>query len=165
MSGVVLGVFHSVVSASDMAEAVRYYRDLLGLKVTFDDYHDPDAISALFGYRKPVLHSVVVSCPDGSEIELVEFESPRGRALVPREAADAGLLSINLRVSEIAAIVARLRGAGYEPHSEIVPQTLPDGGVIKVAVCRAPDGVTIILVDLQGRESLASPAHAAGKAS
>lgn len=156
MSGTVLGVFHTVVSASDMTETVHYYRDLLGLSVTFDDYHDPAAISALFGYPEPVLHSVIVSCPDGSEIELVEFESPRGRALVGREPADAGLLSINLRVTGIAAIAERLRYAGYEPHSDIVPQTLPDGGVIKVAVCRAPDGVTLILVDLQGRESLAS---------
>lgn len=160
MSGTVLGVFHGVVSTSSLSEAVRYYRDLLGLKVTFDDYHDPDAISALFGYTKPVVHAVIVSCPDGSEIELVEFESPRGRALVQREAADAGLLSINLRVDGIAAIVERMRGAGYEPHSDIVPQTLPDGGMIKVAVCRAPDGVTIILVDLQGRESLAVPGAA-----
>src|SRR5262245_12309816 len=134
MSGTVLGVFHTVVSASSMLDTVRYYRDLLGLAVAFDDYDDPAAISAVFGYYTPVLHSVVVSCPDGSEIELVEFESPRGRSLVQREPADAGLLSINLRVEGIGAIVERLRGAGYQPYSEIVPQTLPDGGVIKVAV-------------------------------
>lgn len=161
MRGSVLGVFHTVHSATDLKETARYYRDLLGLKVTFDDYHDPAAISALFGYAKPVLHSIVVSCPDGSEIELVEFESPRGRPPVQREAADAGLLSINLRVEGIEAIVERLRGAGYPPYSGIVPQTLPDGGIIKVAVCRAPDGVRIILVDLQGRASLASSGGAA----
>ena len=108
MVGTVHGVFHPVVSASDLSEAVHYFRDLLGLSVTFDDYHDPAAISALFGYPEPRLHSVIVSCPDGSEIELVEFESPRGRTDLRREAADAGLLSINLRVSGIEAIVERL---------------------------------------------------------
>ena len=36
MSGTVQGVFHPAISVSDMAEAVRYYRDLLGLTVTFD---------------------------------------------------------------------------------------------------------------------------------
>jgi hypothetical protein len=36
-----------------------------------------------------------------------------------------------------------------------VPQRLPDGGIIKVQVCRAPDGVTIILVELpEGRDRL-----------
>ena len=155
MVGTVHGVFHPVVSASDLSETVRYFRDLLGLSVTFDDYHDPAAISALFGYPEPRLHSVIVSCPDGSEIELVEFESPRGRTDLRREAADAGLLSVNLRVSGIEAIVERLIDAGYPPRSAIVDQVLPDGGVIKVAICRAPDDVTIILVDLpEGRASL-----------
>jgi hypothetical protein len=36
-----------------------------------------------------------------------------------------------------------------------VPQTLPDGAIIQVQVCRAPDGVTIILVELpEGRDRL-----------
>jgi hypothetical protein len=39
-----------------------------------------------------------------------------------------------------------------------VPQTLPDGGEIRVVVCRAPDDVTVILVELPpGRTSLAAP--------
>ena len=46
MSGIVHGVFHPAINVSDIAEAVRYYRDLLGLTVTFDDDHDPAAISA-----------------------------------------------------------------------------------------------------------------------
>ena len=155
MSGTVEGVFHAVNSVSDMQEAVRFYRDLLGLTVTFDDYHDPAAISQLFGYDEPRLHAVVVSCPDGSEIELVEFERPRGRSSVTREAADAGLLSVNLRVSDIGSIVDRLREAGYPPRSDLVEQTLPDGGTITVAVCRGPDDVTLILVELpEGRASL-----------
>ena len=157
MSGTVEGVFHAVASVSDMREAVRYYRDLLGLRVTFDDYHDPAAISRLFGYRDPKLHSVIVSCPDGSEIELVEFEHPRSTTPTVRTAADAGLLSINLRVRGIGAIVERLTAAGYPPRSDLVKQVLPDGGVITVAVCRAPDDVTIILVELpEGRSSLAA---------
>jgi catechol 2,3-dioxygenase-like lactoylglutathione lyase family enzyme len=140
-----------------MTKAVSFYRDILGLEVTFDDYHDPQAIAALFGYHAPILHSVVVGCPDGSEIELVQFESPRGRAAVEREAADAGLLSINLRVVDIEALVSRLRSSGYAPSSGIVEQTLPDGGTIKVSICPAPDAVTIILVELpDGRGTLAS---------
>jgi catechol 2,3-dioxygenase-like lactoylglutathione lyase family enzyme len=155
MAGDVAGVFHPAISVSDLDEAVRYYRDLLGLRVTFDDDHDPTAISALFGYPDPQVHAVVVSCPDGSELELVRFARPQGRTTVDREPADAGILSVNLRVTGIEAIVERLRAGGYPPSSELVPQRLPDGGVIKVQVCRAPDGVTIILVELpEGRDRL-----------
>jgi len=155
MTGTVEALFHPVIAVSDMAEAVRFYRDILGLRVTFDDDHDPAAISALFSTPDPAVHAVVVSCPDGSEIELVRFE-PRGPT-VERSPGDPGLMAVNLRVTGVEAIVDRLRAGGYEPSSPIVPQTLPDGGVIKVVVCRAPDGVAILLVELPpGRASLAA---------
>jgi catechol 2,3-dioxygenase-like lactoylglutathione lyase family enzyme len=155
MAGAVAGVFHPAISVSDMAEAVRYYRDLLGLRVTFDDDHDPAAISALFGYPDPQVHAVVVGCPDGTEIELVRFQRPEGRRKVDRQPADAGILSVNLRVTGLADIVRRLTAGGYPPSSPVVPQTLPDGAIIQVQVCRAPDGVTIILVELpEGRDRL-----------
>ena len=157
MSGTVQGVFHPAISVSDMGEALRFYRDLLGLEVAFDDFHDPEAISQLFGYLDPRVRSVVVRCPDGSEIELVEFQRPRGRRSVDRDAADAGILSVNLRVSGIEDMMARIRAGGYDLASDLVHQMLPDGGVIKVAVCRAPDGASIILVELPtGRDSLAA---------
>lgn len=161
MNALVKSLFHPVVAVSSMSEALRFYRDLLGLTVTFDDYHDPAAIEALFGYREPVVHAVVVGMPDGSEIELVEFEQPRG-TLARRRAGDPGLMAVNLLVEGIDVFVARLTSAGYPPTSEIVPQTLPDGGTIRVAVCRAPDEVTIILVELPpGRSSLEGPARSA----
>lgn len=154
-------IFHPVIAVSEMSEAVRFYRDLLGLRVTFDDYHDPAAISMLFGISDPIVHAVVVSCPDGSEIELVEFEQPR-RPTATRDAGQPGLMAVNLLVHGVDAIVERLRSAGYVPSSPIVPQTLPDGGGIKVVVCRAPDDVAILLVELPpGRTSLAAPTDAA----
>lgn len=156
MAGRVDALLHPVIAVSAMSEAVRYYRDLLGLAISFDDYHDPAAIALLFGLRDPVLHAVVVGCPDGSEIELVEFERPRG-GRVQREPADAGLLAVNLRVTGIADLVDRLTTGGYPPSSPIVDQELPDGGVLRVVVCRAPDDVSILLVELPaGRASLAS---------
>lgn len=157
MDGGVTALFHPVIAVSEMDEAVGFYRDLLGLRVTFDDHHDPAAISMLFAIDEPVVHAVVVSCPDGSEIELVEFEHPR-RPTARREAGQPGIMAVNLLVHGVDAIVDRLRAAGYEPTSPIVPQTLPDGGGIKVVVCRAPDDVAILLVELpRGRTSLAAP--------
>jgi catechol 2,3-dioxygenase-like lactoylglutathione lyase family enzyme len=161
MAGGVAALFHPVIAVSDMDTAVHFYRDLLGLRVTFDDYHDPAAISMLFDIREPVVHAVVVSCPDGSEIELVEFEHPR-RPTARRDPGQPGVMAVNLLVHGVDAIVERLRAAGYEPSSPIVPQTLPDGGGIKVVVCRAPDDVAILLVELPpGRTSLAAPAEPA----
>lgn len=153
--GQVTSLFHPVIAVSDMAQAVEYYGDLLGLDVTFDGYHDPAAISGLFGIADPIVHSVVVSCPDGSEIELVEFEQPRGTP-IKRRPGDPGLMAVNLLVEGIDDVVDRLTGAGHPPTSGPIVQTLPDGAQIKVAVCAAPDDVAILLVGLPpGRKSLA----------
>ena len=161
MAGSVKGLFHPVIAASDLPRTVRFFRDLLDLEVTFDDDHDPVAIGALFGLAGPAVHAVVVSCPDGSEIELVQLTS-EARTVARRSPFDPGLMAVNLLVRDVDAIVERLTSAGYPPTSPIVPQTLPDGGTIRVVVCRAPDDVTIILVELPpGRNSLAAPAPAA----
>lgn len=158
MTGSVESLFHPVIAVSDMAEALRFYGDLLGLRITFDDYHDPAAISGLFGVESPVVHAVVVSCPDDSEIELVEFERPR-RDVSRRSPGAPGLMAVNLLVRDIEAIEARLEANGYPPSSAIVPQALSDGATIKVLVCRAPDDVAILLVELPpGRSSLTAAA-------
>lgn len=156
----VQSLFHPVIGVSAMNEALRFYRDGLGLKVTFDAYHDPAAIAALFGVSDPVVHSAVVACPDGSEIELVEWERPRGEPH-SRTAGDPGLMAVNLAVRGIEGLADRLTSTGFRLRSPIVTQTLPDGGQIKVLVTEAPDDVSILLVELpEGRASLAAPTGA-----
>ena len=158
MQGTVERLFHPVIAASDLPTTVAFFRDLLGLEVTFDAAHDPAAIGALFGLADPAVNAVVVSCPDGSEIELVQLRSET-RPVARRSPFDPGLMAVNLLVRDVDAIVERLTAGGYAPTSPVVPQTLPDGGQIRVVVCRAPDDVTIILVELPpGRSSLAAPA-------
>ncbi len=164
MVGNVNGLFHPVIATSNLPATVAFFRDLLGLQVTFDDAHDPGAIEALFGLEAPVVHAVVVSCPDGSEIELVQLMSET-RSVASRSPFDPGLMAVNLLVRDVDAIVERLTAAGYPPTSPVVPQTLPDGGTIRVVVCRAPDDVTIILVELPpGRTSLAASSDASAAA-
>ena len=60
MTGVVTSLFHPVIAVSAMDAAVAFYRDLLGLTVTFADDHDPAAIEGLFGYPDPIVHAVVL---------------------------------------------------------------------------------------------------------
>ena len=156
-TGVVHGIFHPVISVSDMATAAVFYRDILRLKVTFDDMHDPDALARLFGYDAPVVHSIVLECEDRSEFELVEFKKPRGRKTTDRDMNDAGIAALALRVSGLREIVGRVEAGGYKVQSGIVEQILPDGAILKVAVCLGPDNTKVILVEPpSGRKSLAS---------
>lgn len=154
-SAAVQSIFHPVISVSDMDVAVRFYGGILGLKQTFDDMHDEAAIARLFGFTAPVVRSVVFECADATEFELVEFREPRGRASTDREMNDAGIAALALRVTGLDQLVAGVEAGGYRILSGIVEQVLPDGAVLKVAVCIGPDQVKVILVQPpEGRKSL-----------
>ena len=157
MGGAVLGVFHPTITVSDMDQALAFYRDVLGLHPTFDDLHEPQALSRLLGYDDPDVRAVIVEAPDGSEIELAEFRRPKGRPKVARDWADAGLSLLSLRVTGIEELMARITRAGFSFTSELVHQTLPDGAVAKVAVCLGPDGVSVTLSELPSDRTSLSP--------
>jgi catechol 2,3-dioxygenase-like lactoylglutathione lyase family enzyme len=144
----VLGVFHPTITVSNMEGALTFYRDVLGLRPTFDGLHEPAALSRLLGYAEPEVRAVIVEAPDGTEIELAEFRRPKGRPNVDRDWADAGLSLLSLRVTDIEELMARITHAGFSFTSDLVHQTLPDGAVVKVAVCRGPDGVSVTLSEL-----------------
>ena len=143
----VQGIFHPVITVSDMEASVKFYRDILGLRQTFDDMHDPAAISRLFGFDEPVVRSIVLECEDRSEFELIEYHRPRGRPQTDREMNDAGISALALRVTGLPELVRRVKEGGFAILSGIVEQALPDGAILHVAVCLGPDNVKTILVE------------------
>lgn len=153
-SGSVGGIFHAVIVVSSMDEALRFYRDLLGMKVTFDAEHDPAAIQTLLQLPGARVRAVVVACPDGSEIELAQYLSNKPAA-ARRELNSPGINLLSLRVSGIEALIEKIGRAGYTFTSPMVSQPLPDGRLVKVAVCRGPDDTAITLTELpDSRRSL-----------
>jgi catechol 2,3-dioxygenase-like lactoylglutathione lyase family enzyme len=151
----VTGIFHPVVMVSSMAEALRFYRDLLGMHVTFDAQHDPASLESLLQMPSPKVRSVVVACPDGTEIELAMFLDPTSARRLRRRFDEPGINLISFRVHAIDQLVERITAAGYRFTSAVVSQPLPDGAIAKVAVCRGPDQVAITLTELpEGRQSL-----------
>ncbi len=76
--GRVTGVFHAVIVVPDLDEALRFYRDLLGLTVTLRWQHDPAILSALTGYPEATGEAATLAAPDGTEIELAAFSQSAG---------------------------------------------------------------------------------------
>ena len=157
MNGTVQGVFHPVVSVSDMRAAVRYYRDLLGLSVTFDDYHDPAAISRALRLRRPTApcrHRGPVPTAArsswSSSSHRADARSWSGSRPMPASCRST------CGSSGIEAIVERLADAGYRAtfrHRRPGPARRRRHQGRRSAA--APDGVTLILVELpEGRSSL-----------
>ena len=156
-AGVVHGIFHPVISVESLDEALIFFRDALRLRVTFDGYHDPSAIQNLFGYAEPIVHSAVVECPDGSEIELIQFEHPTSRPNGTIEMYETGVVALALRVTGLESLVRHVKEFGFSMTTEIVFQELLDGANLMVAVCDAPSNIRLILVEPPvGRKSLGS---------
>lgn len=145
--GSVSGIFHAVIVVSSMDRALEFYRDLLGLAVTFDAEHDPGSIRTLLGIPDARIRSVVVTCPDGSEIELAEYLSG-GAPVMPRRFAEPGINLLSVRVDGIEELIERIERAGYRFTSPLVTQPLPDGRLVKVAVCLGPDSTPVTLTQL-----------------
>jgi catechol 2,3-dioxygenase-like lactoylglutathione lyase family enzyme len=157
MAGAISGVFHPVIVVPDLDAALSFYRDLLGLRVTYAWEHDPATLARLTGYRDAAGRAATLAAPDGTEIELAEFRRPRGRPSVEKRWEDAGLSFVALTCSDLDDLVARLVSAGVPFVSEVVEQLLDDGAIVKVVYCFAPEGTTITLVELpKNRQRLAA---------
>lgn len=156
--GRVEGFFHAVVTVADMETSLAFYRDLLGMRVSYAWEHDPGTLRALTGYPDPQAAAAVLECPDGTEIELVEFRRPLGLERVEKRWHDAGLSFAAFKVTGIEGLVDRLLRAGVRFNGDVVHQRLDDGAVVKVVYCFAPEGTSITLVELPpARQTLAPP--------
>jgi hypothetical protein len=59
-------------------------------------------------------------------------------------------------VTGLDEVVGRVRSGGFTLTSGVVEQVLPDGAILRVAICRGPDNTKVILVEPpEGRKSLA----------
>ena len=96
---------------ASLQAALRFYRDLLGLRVT-DEGEDSgpelDAITGLSGVR---MRYAELDLGGGQLLELIEFDPPAGTPLSQRP-RDSGASHLALRVDDVDALCARLLAAG-----------------------------------------------------
>jgi methylmalonyl-CoA/ethylmalonyl-CoA epimerase len=125
-------VAHIGVAVTSLAEALPFYRDLLGLPVTAPETADGATI-------------VAVSL-GATQIELLEAadpESPIARFLARR---GPGIHHVCLRVPDLDAALARCRAAGYRLIDE-TPRPGAHGGRVAFIHPGATAGILLELTD------------------
>jgi glyoxylase I family protein len=143
----VKALHHAAVCTRDVARALRFYRDGIGLEVLMDQEFDGDW-PTLFGARAKRLRSVFLgdaASPAAGIVELVAFAD--GVADAPPIAAEppAGFFLLSFFV-ELDATLARLRGQGLADDVRRIEVPGPQGPVA-MATLRDPDGVLVELID------------------
>jgi len=141
-----VGVLHPVIVTRDMANALGFYRDLLGFRVRQEMTHDPAMLARLGGPVDAEATAVILHAPDGSEIEIACFTRPSGLSRSETGWTDAGIRSITFVVEGIDEMLGHLERAGYRRGGEI-PSLTVEGKAVRVAYVGGPDGVVLTLLE------------------
>ena len=116
----VTGFFHAGVTVSDMDEALRFYRDALGLQVISDGYTGGDSARRIWGLEPGKVRVVFLSVP-GSDavVELFDFSEVERHPASSRP-PDFGAGHFCLYVDNAEAIHDRALAAGFRARGEEV---------------------------------------------
>jgi glyoxylase I family protein len=108
----VSGVHHVSRTISDMDRSLAFYVGLLGLEVITDEELAGPMIEQSTGLDGAALRFVELGRGgEGPFVELLQFRTPIGRAVVPRP-CDVGAHHIALAVADLRAVQTALTSAG-----------------------------------------------------
>lgn len=138
-----LGIDHTAIVVSDTEASLRFYRDLLGLKVAgaSENYGpEQERLNNVFGAR---LRITSLRAASGPGIEFLEYLAPRDGRPYPADEKPNDLIHWQTRLlaaslERVAASLRQLRAAFISPGAV----NLPDGeaGFQRALLVRDPDG-------------------------
>jgi catechol 2,3-dioxygenase-like lactoylglutathione lyase family enzyme len=130
------GIDHVGISTADMARSIHFYRDLLGMQLTEQDEVENNPLYDHIFRLKNVKAKGAMLRLGSMQIELFEFERPRGkRPDLDEPVNDPRIYHICFEVTDVEREYQRLKAAGVPFHYP--PQ---DFGIAKAVYGRDPDG-------------------------
>jgi lactoylglutathione lyase len=138
---------HYGITVSHIEDSLHFFCELLGLKATPVQVVDHPDVQKIIGTPGAVLRISIVSLPDNSHIELIEYVKPKGVKIDAR-LRDVGAAHIACVVDDMQKIYSDLtkRGAKFINPPVRVPGN--DGtGTWIVAFVRGPDDITLELIE------------------
>lgn len=146
---VFLGIDHTAIAVSNTARSLRFYRDLLGLRVAGESENygtEQEHLNNVFGAR---LRITALHAASGPGIELLEYLSPRdGRSFPSDERAnDVVHRQTELEADSLDAILGPLRASAV-PFVSPGAVTFREAkiGFTSGVIVRDPDGHALAIV-------------------
>jgi len=133
---------HVGISTADIGRSIHFYRDLLGMELVEEDQIENQAeYDHIFGLKNVKAKSAVLRL-GAMEIELFEFERPRGQSADPMQPVNnPRIYHICFEVTDVQREYQRLKDANVPFIS--APQ---DFGIGKAVYGRDPDGNVVELL-------------------
>ena len=144
----VIELRHAGIVVTDLERALRFYRDLLELKIVRTMDESGPYLDNLLDLEA-VRVTTVKLAPEGggAMVELLRFQSPPARSQAGRRIFEIGPSHVAFTVQDLDGLFQKLSRAGVRFTAP--PQVSPDG-LAKVAFCQDPDGAPIELVEMLG---------------
>jgi glyoxylase I family protein len=143
----IVGFNHFGVTVSDMAQALTFWRDLLGLQLLGQGIVEYQYLDWIVGLEGTRIEWAELALPNGGLIELFRYLSPPGKPLTG-EVNDAGKTHLCLEVEDLDRLLRKLHAAGIRSaHPE--PVKIPRGNWLgfRCAYVFPPDNVVVELVE------------------
>ncbi|MCJ2083586.1 VOC family protein [Methylobacterium sp. J-090] len=149
--GVFAGIDHSAITVTDVAAAVAFFRDGLGLRLLTRGLNTGPGQAALDGLPDPTV-DVIALAPSGVQtphVELLRYRAPPAPAApLPLTARDRATSRLCFGVDDLAALLAHL--AEVRPEHTVIRS---DDG--RMAGLTGPDGHGILLMTRQDADGRA----------
>ena len=137
---------HIGLVVEDLDETVRFLA-LLGFDCGDPGTFSGEWIDRIIGLEDVTVETVMARAPDGSEFEVVRFQSPSAGAQEPAPAANRpGLRHVAFKVDDVRGVVDRVREAGWETVGEIVDYE----NTFLLCYVRGPEGLIVELAERLG---------------
>jgi len=144
-SGSVTGFFHVGLTVADTEEALRFYRDALGLRVVASDDRPGPSVSPVVGVEPERVLVTWLEVPGSdAQIEMFEYQGIERESAAARP-CDIGYGHFCLYVDDLDGVYDRLRERGF---SSIRPPYVVTDGLhagAKAVYATSPDGYNVEL--------------------
>ena len=138
---------HLGIVVSDLERSKRFYQDVLGFRVWYEDSSVPDAaVGKLLGLQPPLAAELCYLELDGYAVELISYAAPEA-AVTSRERtmSETGLSHLSVSVDDIRSAAARAVecGGSIVESSDLGIALMvrdPDGQLIELLTQDYPNG-------------------------
>ncbi len=147
------GTSHIAIGVSNMERSLRFYRDLLGLRVTLDDPQENPGglLSRVSGQH--TRHGVYLRWEDGPDATFIVLSQDHPTSGTPLQLHQVGIHHFAFWVDDLEETFEKVKAAGVPI---VLPPTVvdtvaygePPGGKVMTTLFKDPDG-TIIQLDQQ----------------
>jgi catechol 2,3-dioxygenase-like lactoylglutathione lyase family enzyme len=143
------GIHHVGITTADADRALRFYRDLLGMRVLGDNRLTRPEVAALLGSDEIDLRIVELDTGDGRIVELLQYIEPAG-VHVEYTNRDPGSAHIAFIVDDLNRVHAGITAAGGSVISRHPVRAADTEGIFaraRLIYVRDPDGMILELVE------------------